>query len=260
MALRRNRSKMCTDREELEEILKVGVAEVGSCYLTADSNVILKHYEPFFLLAAERTERLNPAALGKAAKAQFAMTQQEAKTFGQHLAGAFSTVKKVGNSMKTGAKVDPTIIKLYKVMMKEPEETSSASTKKEETGPPSLKEEATEPPGKKVKAEPTDGLLLSPGKVLSMYGCPGVKKEVGLHLPEDVKREKVEMQSPSEVLALYGQPFVKKEKVQGPPALLKYYSPCGGARGVAPAHPRGIWVGAWGGYTWGGVGVLVVGA
>ena len=180
---------MCIDLEDLEECLKVGIEDVGSCYLGADYSVILKDYEDFFTMCAAKTERLNPQALAKCAKSQFALNAVEAKILGQHMAGASALVKKSGAKMTTGEKLDPAVIRLSNQMCNEPEETSSASTKKEETGPPPLKQEATEPPRKKVKAEPTDGPLLSPSSALSMYGAV-VNKEVGLPSSGKVRYEK----------------------------------------------------------------------
>ena len=183
--LKKSRSKMVLDLEDLEECVKVGIKEPGTSYLVADPLSVLKSYEDFFQLAASRTGRLNPSAVAKCGRSQFGLTQVEGQLFGQSLAGAFSHMKRAGDKLTTGEKADPLLVRLYRLMKDEPGEPSSSSVVKQEAGQkdPPVKKEAmeSEPPGKKVKAEPTDGPVLSPSKVLSIYGHVGVKKEqVGL--------------------------------------------------------------------------------
>ncbi len=188
---------MCIDLGDLAECLKTGIKKLGSEYLSPDYEVVLKHYEDFFMLVAARTSRLNKGALATCAKTQFGMTASEAMLFGKHMAAALASAKKRGETVVSRS-LAPSERKTYKALEMARLSTTSASSKKEGTEPPPGKEEATEPPRKKVKAAPTDGPMLSPSRVVNMYG-PGS--------PKAMKRGG----SAGSTHVKYGKTFHKKE-------------------------------------------------
>ena len=91
------RSSSNISQDELVSIMKSKITNLDSqMYKHSEDAVVASSYEDFFVACAQKTKRLNPAALAKAAKAVHQLNDADATILGTRFAATFSYAARAG--------------------------------------------------------------------------------------------------------------------------------------------------------------------
>ena len=152
-----SRSKNEATVDDVVKICRANLRDVDDRVLgSTDMDKMAQHFEPFLCDLLAVTSRPTCKLLTDAAAVAFQARQEEAKLFGQRIATLVGYIRRKGSGATSGAKLHPSVAKIYRSFMSAPKRSSSrsslASLRSKESSHSSVKELLKTPAGQKLRA------------------------------------------------------------------------------------------------------------